>query len=348
MSGPPKPRILIAGWAGAHNIGDELLTRAVVAMVRDAGGEPVIATRDPQATAALHRTRVVRWPGVWANVDAVCIGPGGIIQDDSSIWSLPAHLAPAVVNRGRPRIGLGLGADPLRRRSSRWLIRRALADQPVTVRDRQSANEMSAAGIGATIAADLAFSLPFVQQRPCKDLVVAVGADAVPGWLRPVSWRQASAATNVAEPAAALDRLSRRHGLRVVFVACRGERDRRHGAMIAAGMSQPCMQDMTFNVDAVVERITTAAALITSRYHAAVVALASGVPAVVVSEEPKLVSLVHDVDDPLRLRRVQEWPEIEITAGRVRPYQPNTQEASRRVVNDLVCVAAQSAARRHR
>ena len=126
-SAPPSaddgPRILISGWAGAGNVGDELLTRAMVTRLRRLGAEPVVASRAPLATTALHGVDAVPWGprgrAALAGIDGVCVGPGGILQDTSSLWSLPGHLAIAFLarRRGLPVAAIGVGAEPLRRRT---------------------------------------------------------------------------------------------------------------------------------------------------------------------------------------------------------------------------------------
>jgi len=354
------PRILISGWAGAGNVGDELLARAAIAMVRQAGGIPVVASRDPAATAALHRVEAVAWGprglAAAARFDGVCVGPGGIIQDSTSIWSLPGHLATALTARvlGRPVIGLGLGAEPLQRRSSRWMLRGALGGRPVTVRDRPSAEALAAAGVGCEVAPDLTFALDLEPRAPSDELVVAVGPEADSGWLSTASWRlardSAGAAGEAHAVAAALDRLSVRNGLRVVFVAFGGERDRRHAQRVAAAMDQPSTLDCgpeadpahashasRFRVgvpravtmaktapavDAAVARVLGAAAVVTSRYHAAVVALCGGVPVTVISAQAKLAALAASVDDPGRIRMAEGWMSLEAAPGRLDLYRP--------------------------
>ncbi len=354
-------------------------------MVRQAGGEPVLASRDPAATAALHGVEAVAFGprGLWAaaRCDGVCVGPGGIVQDATSIWSLPAHLGAALTARAlrKPVIGLGLGAAPLRRGWSRRLLRRALAGWPVTVRDRASADALAAAGVAAEIAPDLAFSLGLEPRPQSGELVVAVGPEAGAGLLSTAARRLRRAESSggavadgeVRACAAALDRLALGHGLRVVFTAFRGERDRRHAERVAAAMSQPstlasCTDAGTGSstaVDAVVERVLGAAALVAGRYHAAVVGLCGGVPVVAIGphEAPtqaKLAALASEVVDPARISTAHDWASLEIAPGRLGPYRPQharphgtrpdsgepDDDPSRRAVAELVQAAAAAGA----
>ena len=103
-----RPRVLVCGWSGAGNVGDELLTEVLSTRLRSAGLDPVIRSVSPNATAAAHGGVAVAQRGFASvraafTVDAVVLGPGGIVQDHSSVWSLPAHLAPVVIARLRRR-----------------------------------------------------------------------------------------------------------------------------------------------------------------------------------------------------------------------------------------------------
>ncbi len=342
-------------------------------MVRQAGGEPVLAGRDPAATAALHGVDAVpfgpRGLRAAARCDGVCVGPGGIVQDDTSIWSLPAHLGAALTARAlrKPVIGLGLGAQPLRRGWSRRLLRLALAGRPVTVRDQASADALAAAGVGSQVAWDLAFSLGLAPRPQGDELVVAVGPEAGPGLLSTAARRLRRAESSggavadgeVRACAAALDRLALGHGLRVVFTAFRGERDRRHAERVAAAMSQPSTLETDADVDAVVERVLGAAALVAGRSHAAVVGLCGGVPVVAIGphEAPtqaKLAALASEVADPARISTSNDWASLEIAPGRLGQYRPQharhartrpdsgepDDDPSRRAVAELVEEAA--------
>ncbi|HCH80534.1 MAG TPA: hypothetical protein DFK16_07190, partial [Acidimicrobiaceae bacterium] len=49
-----RPRVLVCGWSGAGNVGDELLTEVLSTRLRSAGLDPVIRSVSPNATAAAH------------------------------------------------------------------------------------------------------------------------------------------------------------------------------------------------------------------------------------------------------------------------------------------------------
>ena len=310
-------------------MGDELLISAVVDCLRSAGAVPVVVSRDPKTTSVLHGVETVAWgPRGWrrtlskrnergggrkagdagAPIDGVCVGPGGIIQDWSSIWSLPGHLVGPLWlrRRGKPVVGVGLGAEPLRRGSSRRMLRTVLEDAPVVVRDSASAAAMAAAGVDATVGADLAFGLDLGGLERRAEIVVAIGAGVAPGRLRPAGWRLTTRDPSLV--AAAVGALAKRVGASIALAGFRGKRDRQYAQLLASRIRHDT-EILAPDIDGQVDRIRSARLLISSRYHPVVIAARSGTPAIVCSTEPKLNSLVAQLDSPL-VAKIDDWSEL--------------------------------------
>jgi polysaccharide pyruvyl transferase CsaB len=306
------PRILVSGWAGAGNVGDELLTRAAVTLLRDLDAVPVVASRDPEATAALHGVEAVPWGPrghrALDGLDGVCLGPGGILQDSSSIWSLPAHLSMALLalRRGLPVAAIGVGAEPMRRRSSAWLLRRALGSAVVVTRDRASSNALRAAGLGGRTGADVVFGLDLAPASPTGEIVVSMGGAVRPGLFSPASRRVD--APPLAEIATAVDLLADRLDAPVVLTRFRGARDAE-----AAGALRDLLRCdaavISSDVDEHVRRVCGARLVVSSRYHPLVLAARAGVPAVAVSAQAKVRSLVTQIDRPW-VQLVDSWAAV--------------------------------------
>jgi polysaccharide pyruvyl transferase CsaB len=295
------PRILVCGWAGAGNVGDELLTRAIVELIREAGAVPVVASRDPADTSDRHGVDAVSW-GLGARravsaVDGVVVGPGGILQDRSSLWNLPGHLAAAfrATRLAVPVAGVGVGAEPLRRSSSRRLLRRALSSNVIVTRDQESSDALSAAGLhDVTTGADLVFGLALPAVVKTGEIVVALGPSVRPGRFLPAARRLVQ--PPVHEIAAAVDTLATRLDAPVALGCFRGDRDRAF-ARDLAGRLTASSRIISLDEDDHVEAVAGARLVVSSRYHATVLALMAGVPSVIVSTEPKLCSLAASHPD---------------------------------------------------
>lgn len=157
-----SPNVLIAGWAGSGNLGDELICGSLADLLRQRGAEVAMFSEDPSATETLHGvrafpTRSLRKPRRWA--DAVVLGPGGLLQDQTSAISCAVHLGRfAAIGAARARAGIGLGVGPIDRWPSRWTLRAAALTQPRwIVRDRPSRSTLQALGFRRVeVAPDLA------------------------------------------------------------------------------------------------------------------------------------------------------------------------------------------------
>ncbi|MEO0493539.1 MAG: polysaccharide pyruvyl transferase family protein [Actinomycetota bacterium] len=306
-----RPRVLVCGWSGAGNLGDELLTEVVVDRLRDAGLAPVVRSVAPELTVAAHPGVEVAGRGLASirsalSVDAVVLGPGGIVQDHTSVWSLPAHLVPALIARlrRRPVVGLGLGADPLRRRLSRVLVRLALRGSPVVVRDELSAGAMRGAGVDAEIDLDLAWELGHPEPVAGLGLTVAIGPVAGSGAWRP--GRRRLVPDDPAPVIAAIERLHDEVGGPVRLVAFRGARDEEFARRLAGKLTAAELVP----ADRAVDAVRGAAAVLTSRYHAALVAVAAGVPVLADVRQAKLAALAATEELTAHVRGFDSWAGI--------------------------------------
>ena len=80
-------RVVLGGWYGAANLGDELLLGIIATWVREAGGVPVAISNHPPYTSAAHGIEAVGYGDLPAIVEAMAgadlfvLGGGGLFQD---------------------------------------------------------------------------------------------------------------------------------------------------------------------------------------------------------------------------------------------------------------------------
>ena len=302
------PRILVSGWVGAANIGDELIFRSLAAKLEQRGVKTLAMSIDPEETRRLHGTDAVGWydaRGVTravASSDGVILGPGGLLQDETSIWNLPAHLHRVFGARlaRTPTLGLGLGVGPLASRTSRRLVRTALRSTPITVRDPESA--LPPLSVTSETALDLSnstYGLPVPVAEPTDRIVASFRPFSGSGGLMPA--RQADLRTlapddRVVAAASALDDLSRRTSLLVHLLAFEAERDALYHDLIAGHMTVPVTTGVA-NVDSVFEEVARSRLVVGMRYHTVVSAVMSARPVVVIGYSPKARSLARHLGD---------------------------------------------------
>ena len=296
--------VTVAAWAGSTNLGDELVLAALLEKLRRRGVTPRVLSIDPAGTRATHRlaastTRVLRNPP-GPGSDAVLLGGGGLLQDETSPLNLPFHLGRARLAAigGRPLAGIGLGAGPLTGPGG-VLVRRTLSTAvTVSVRDAGSQALLRSIGVSSTLAADLAVSLPTPGAAASGRLAVALRPWTGIRSIVPVSRRRRSAATTppwfLPSMAAGLDDVADRTGLAVHFVAFQPDRD----DAVHRAVAEHMRTEATFaspDVRGVVAEVASCQAVVAMRYHAGIAALLGGRPAVLLGYSPKVSSLAAEV-----------------------------------------------------
>ena len=152
-------KILIAGYYGFGNLGDELILSSVLAQLkgRYPGATMTVLSANPPQTEDIHRVKAVpRWSPLsvirqlWRN-DCFILGGGGLIQNQTSHRSLLYYMGLIFLARMMdcPVILYAMGVERLSGRFARSLVKWALSSQNVkiTVRDEASKNILLQLGL---------------------------------------------------------------------------------------------------------------------------------------------------------------------------------------------------------
>lgn len=166
-------RILISGYFGFGNTGDEAVLAAMASHLRSLAPDVEIAalSADPAHTARVHGVRAVprmRPSAVFAamrNCDVFVSGGGSLLQDATGPKSVPYYLGLVALARmlGKPTVMYAQGVGPVRGRLGRALIRAVVPGMTVlTVRDPGSRRLLFELGVPEeriTVCADPVFGL---------------------------------------------------------------------------------------------------------------------------------------------------------------------------------------------
>lgn len=153
-------KLVLLGYFGFGNTGDEAVLAAEVAALRAALGpdtEFVVISGDPAHTRAVHglpavpRTSMAEIMRALRSSDGLIAGGGSLLQDVTSARPVAFYagvmLAARMVNR--PVFVYAQGLGPLRRAPNRWLAGLALRRSTyVALRDESSARLASTFGVG--------------------------------------------------------------------------------------------------------------------------------------------------------------------------------------------------------
>lgn len=313
-------RVLVAGWVGSTNLGDELAFAGLARKLAARGIATAAVSADPPATRRDHGVEVVAHADVVGLVeatraaDAVVFGGGGLLQDETSPLNLPFHLSRLSVARAcdTPFAAVGVGVDRLRTRLGRRLVplglRRMVA---CSVRDQHSADVLAGLGLaGPRVAADLAVGLPAPDPTarsdgPTEDrLVVSLRPWTGRRGLLPAGTRarrgDATPEAVVAAFASGLDGAAARTGLSVHFVAFQADRDDAFHRRVAERMRTPASFAAPGLADVGAE-FAHARVVVAMRYHAGILATLGGRPSVLIGYAPKVDALAGELGAGARL-----------------------------------------------
>jgi polysaccharide pyruvyl transferase CsaB len=146
--------VVISGYYGFGNSGDEAVLQSIVIALRDEADklgfkiEPIVLSNDPAETSRMYGVRAVHrlkphhlLRAIW-KCDGVISGGGSLLQDVTGIGSIPYYLAVVGMAQwlGKPTFVYSQGIGPVNRKSFYPWIRRVLGRcRYLSVRDEESA-----------------------------------------------------------------------------------------------------------------------------------------------------------------------------------------------------------------
>lgn len=312
MRAGARPAILISGFYGFGNIGDEAVLAGMVQSLRARlGSVPLIVlSADPGSTAAAYEVEAVDRTALPAILMAMrcsrlfLSGGGSLLQDVTSARSAVYYLGLLRLAQimGLRTMVYAAGLGPLRRPVIRSLTRSVLnRTDAVTVRDADSAAFVRALGIrrGPILTADPAVLLSPAPDARVKWLLRSPEAvvPIIGVVVRP--WGDSAFVRPLGE---ALIHVAGRRGARVVVLPFHPALDLAVSRRLADACGGTLVEQPLQPAEAlaIIARMHVLVAL---RLHALILAAAAGVPPVGLAYDPKVIALHRDleIEGPLPL-----------------------------------------------
>jgi len=311
-------RVVISGYYGFGNIGDEAVLAGIAASLRercDPSIEIVVHSINPDATTKLHGLRAVhryRLRDVVQTIrasDLMISGGGSLLQDVTSARSPLYYLGIIRLARmlGRRVMIYGQGIGPIRRPVIRFLTRVELDRvNAITVRDEGSRQALLELGVRTPrieVAADPSFAVEPAAEDAVAAALAAAGVEKGEGlvgvslrpWPGEDRWLPEVAA-GIRDAAAELQ-------ARLVFLPLHASVDR-HISSKAAECAHTA--STVFSEESFLRQPRLTKALVGSvglmvgmRLHALMFAASMGVPAVAISYDPKVREFAHAAGMPV-------------------------------------------------
>lgn len=316
-------RLLLSGYYGFGNLGDEALLEVIVSRLRTRHpyAEIDVLSAKPEVTA--HELRVdatPRWDtkavrSAIERADVVLSGGGGLLQNATSLRSLIYYtgIIRAAVRAGRTTMIFAQSIGPLDFWGRTVVRETCKGIAGATVRDDKSKALLSSLlpDVRVERTADPAFL--FEAPEEAVDLSAeGLGPQSDPFAI--VSVRKANGMKERIESVArAVDRLSEQHGLRVAFLPLGGASD----AEVSTMVIRKCRTAAVLLPEASLARaaniIRGARVLVGMRLHSLILAARQGVPFLAIPYDPKVSAFCSDLAYPLPPLFSLETPEAKPT-----------------------------------
>ena len=326
-------RILVLGYYGFGNFGDELILSAVQDELASIDCEAAFAVRRPAqyATPACARHTYVDRQDIGAMRDAlrasdcVMLGGGGLIQDITSWRSSVYYLGiPFLAGAGRKSvISYAQGVGPVTRFWTRQAVHRIFDRMAlIDVRDTESRDLLLACGVhkrNIHVSCDAGLSYlvalhraRFPQDR--REPVIAACVNPRFGW-------------TAEKTASFLDCLASHYAARVSLVVLFPAADLDFTREVQRRLLSSSDTIVSPNAQDLLRLCDSACMTVAGRYHMAVAGVASGSPMIALAYDPKLLHLA----DALGFEAVAPDASSEtavrlIVGGEIRPVAEDTAE----------------------
>ena len=295
--------LVVSGYYGFGNAGDEAMLTAMVGALRDA--DPTVRitvlsgnpgdTRRRHGVEAVHRLNLWKIAASLYRADLLISGGGSLLQDVTSGRSIFYYLGIMQLAcwLGCPIMLYAQGIGPVRSKLARSFMR-SIGNRIVgaTVRDEGSKLELDGLGVTrptVTVTADPVLALEPVERNRGRDIIGKAGLTGN-GPLIGFSvreWRGQEHYKNIF--AVVADRLVTEAGARILFLPMQWPDDLQAARAVADRMQQgSAVLEEKYDTDALLSIVGNLDLLVGVRLHALIFAAVMEVPFVGVSYDPKI------------------------------------------------------------
>lgn len=299
-------KVVLSGYFGYENAGDEALLKAMIAALRRhhpqleiivLSGQPSVTARDHQVQA-VYRYNPVAVIGALLQADLVISGGGSLLQDVTGPLTVPYYLLVVATAwlLGRKTMFYAQGIGPVNGRFAQWLIRQvANRVDLITLRDRASERRLKEMGVVRPpiyVTADPVFALP---PWDGHNLWVPKESREIIFCLRRWTCNDAMEEACLTLARHLLDR-----GWRITFLPMHAHQDvplaQEMGQRLNHRHVRVVAHDLNF--EKALQVIAEASLLVGVRLHALLFATLIGVPVLGIAYDPKVSGFLADLDRP--------------------------------------------------
>lgn len=306
-------RVLLSGYYGFGNFGDEAILRVIVDQwrARRPGDSITALSANPVQTASTYGIAAVPRMSAGAVAEAiratdlVISGGGGLLQSATSLRSLLYYtgIIREAKRAGRKSAIFAQGIGPLDF-FGRQIVKATCGDVGLAiVRDAQSAALLQplVPRVAVEIGADPVFLASTEVPQGARDALVREGITDSSGDIVVVVVRKSSLLPRIAVAlAAGIDRIVQQRGVHAVFVPLQRPDDVEAAIdVIRRCKSAPTLIGGGYDLPTMTALLRRSVAVVSMRLHALILAARLAVPLLAIPYDPKVNGLLDELDYPL-------------------------------------------------
>lgn len=306
-----RKNILVSGYYGFANAGDEAMLTAVIDALRGLMDDPAIfvLSGNPKETAARHGVKAIHrfdlFSMLWAmtRADILISGGGSILQDVTSRRSVYYYLGVLQIAKllGKPVMLYGQGIGPLRSAAARkltgFVCRQADA---IAVRDKESLDELARLGVDkekAFLTADPVMAMRPADKAAGRLILREHGVKG--GFLVGISAREWQGLSSFKkEIAGAADALVQERSAKIIFLPLQYPGDllvSREIASLMAEKGSAAIIEKRCGVSDFLSLVGNMDLLLSVRLHALIFGALMRAPVVGLSYDPKIDAFLESI-----------------------------------------------------
>ncbi|MFD1929320.1 polysaccharide pyruvyl transferase CsaB [Sporosarcina siberiensis] len=300
-------KVVISGYYGFDNIGDEAILYAIIQSLRKMHPdlEVTVLSNNPKVTAERYHVKAVdRWKlkdvvRAIKMSDGLVSGGGSLMQDETGFRTIPYYAGIIKIAKfyRKPVFIYAQGMGPFNHKLSRLIVKNALKNTTITVRDNDSKHLLQQIGIKESIdiVPDPVLGIDLVQQSSewftSQQFTKPVVTVSVRDWPTTNTYKQ--------KLAQALSFIGKQ-GYQIVFIPMHGTYDLTTSKEIVNLMdSESKIAPHDASIHEKIAMINESEVLIGIRLHALIFAAVVNTPFLPLSYDPKIDSFSEICGQPL-------------------------------------------------
>ncbi len=308
-------KIVICGYHGFQNSGDEALLWAMIEAIRKKRDDLQItvlsmrpeSTKELYGVDSVYRYNLFKINKLFREADLFLFGGGSLLQDVTSSRSIYYYLTIiklALKNKVKVML-YGNGIGPINKQKNRHLTRKILNHvDMITLRDDMSDKLLTEIGVNipkTVITADPAFTLKFDLPHSHKLLLSELGFPKGEKYAVMALRNWSSAPTDFEETMAKIcDRMYDKYGIHTVFIPMQPQNDIEIAKSILGKMkNKGYLSEKILSVKETFSLIGASQLAIGMRLHTLIYATTLCIPTIALSYDPKVEAFMQSIGQSL-------------------------------------------------